>query len=50
MVRLFFVTNRQALRDSIQEILGWDFERITPGHGEVLERSGKDAMREAWLK
>ena len=49
MSRLFCVSNRRAFQESIQRILGWDFERIIPGHGEVLERGGKHALREAWL-
>ena len=47
-IRLF-VSDRQAFRESVQRILMWDFERIIPGHGEVLERGGKDALREVWL-
>jgi hypothetical protein len=49
MIRLFFVADRQRLRESVQRILEWDFERVIPGHGEVLERGGKNALREAWL-
>ena len=35
--------------ESLERILEWDFERILPSHGEVLERGGRDALREAWL-
>lgn len=47
-IRLF-VSDRQAFRESVQRILAWDFERIIPGHGEVLERGGRNALREVWL-
>jgi hypothetical protein len=48
MIRLL-VSDRRAFRESLQRILAWDFERIVPSHGDVLERGGKDALREAWL-
>ena len=49
MIRLL-VSDRQAFRESVQRILKWDFERIIPSHGEVLERNGKQALRRAWLR
>ena len=48
LIRLL-VSDRQAFQESVQRILEWDFERIIPSHGEVLERNGKQALREAWL-
>jgi hypothetical protein len=49
MIRLVAVSDRAALRHSLEQILGWDFERIVPGHGDVLERGGPAALRAAWL-
>ena len=49
MIRLFFVSDRPAFRESIERILDWDFERIIPGHGDVLNAGGKEALRKAWL-
>jgi glyoxylase-like metal-dependent hydrolase (beta-lactamase superfamily II) len=43
------VSDRSAFRDSIERVLAWDFERIVPGHGDVLERGGPAALRAAWL-
>jgi len=43
--------DRLAARRSIEEILGWEFDRIIPAHGPVIETGGKDALRSAfdWL-
>ena len=42
------VTDRSAFRDSLERVLQWDFERIVPGHGEVIEHGGPAALRAAW--
>lgn len=45
------VKDRAALRASLEEVWGWDFERVGVCHGEVLERGGKEALRSgfSWL-
>jgi len=45
------IRDHDAARKSLDRILGWDFERVTVTHGEVLEAGGKAALREAyaWL-
>lgn len=45
------VKDREALRASLEEVLGWDFERVVVCHGEVLEHGGREALREGftWL-
>jgi hypothetical protein len=45
------VRDRRALRASVDRLLAWDFERVVVAHGEVLERGGPAAFREAldWL-
>jgi hypothetical protein len=47
-IRLLAVSDRAAMRASLETILAWDFERIVPGHGDVLERGGRQALRTAW--
>ena len=42
------VTDRAAFRRSLERVLRWDFERIVPGHGDVLEHGGPAALRAAW--
>jgi hypothetical protein len=45
------VKDKAALRAWRERMLGWDFERVVPCHGQVLEKGGKEAMRAAfaWL-
>jgi hypothetical protein len=45
------IRDRAAARRSVDRILGWDFDRITVTHGDVVERGGQAAFREAyaWL-
>ena len=43
------VSDRAAFERSLEHVLRWDFERIVPGHGDVVERDGRAALRAAWL-
>jgi hypothetical protein len=45
------VTNRRRLREGVERILDWDFDRIIVGHGAVVEKNGKEVFRAAfrWL-
>lgn len=45
------IRDRAAARQSLERILGWDFDRVVVAHGEILERGGHQALREgyAWL-
>jgi hypothetical protein len=33
--------NRPSFNKSVKRIAGWDFERLIPCHGEVVEEGGK---------
>lgn len=48
LIRLLAVSDRAALARSVERILAWDFERIVPGHGDVVELGGREALRAAW--
>jgi hypothetical protein len=50
MVRLC-VRDRAAVRESIERVLEWDFDRVVVTHGALLETGGKAAVRAAfaWL-
>jgi Domain of unknown function (DUF4336) len=50
IIRLLAVSDRAALRKSLERVLRWDFERIVPGHGDVIEQGGPAALRAAWLR
>jgi Domain of unknown function (DUF4336) len=45
------IRDREAARRSVERILEWDFDRILPGHGEIVETGGKDKFTRdfAWL-
>jgi hypothetical protein len=45
------IRDREAARHSVERILEWDFDRILPGHGEIVETEGKGKFKRdfAWL-
>lgn len=45
------IRDREAARACLEPVLGWDFERILIGHGEVVETGGREALSRAyaWL-
>lgn len=45
------VRDRAAARASLERILAWDFDRVVVAHGAVLERGGREALRQGyrWL-
>jgi glyoxylase-like metal-dependent hydrolase (beta-lactamase superfamily II) len=45
------IRDREAARHSVERVLEWDFDRILPGHGEIVETGGKDKFKRdfAWL-
>jgi hypothetical protein len=44
----WFTRDREAARLAIERILAWDFDRAVIAHGDLLNRSPHDAIREAW--
>lgn len=48
LIRRIGVSDRAALQQSLEKVLAWDFERIIPGHGDVVEHGGPAALRTAW--
>lgn len=38
--------DRRAVRRSLKRILEWDFDRLLPGHGEILHTGGRQAFEE----
>lgn len=47
----WIVRDHPAGRQSLEQILAWDFDRIVIAHGEVLETGGQHALRAgySWL-
>lgn len=42
------IKDRAALRRSLDHVLAWDFDRIVPGHGAIVEHRAKEKLREAF--
>ena len=42
-----FIKDRAAFDRSIDEIFEWDFDRLVPGHGPVVERNGRVVLKQA---
>jgi hypothetical protein len=40
--------DRETTRNAIERILAWDFDRAVIAHGDLLNRSPHEAIREAW--
>ncbi|WP_137290092.1 DUF4336 domain-containing protein [Natronorubrum halophilum] len=45
------IANEASFRRSIRDVLAWDFDRVIPGHGEIVDSGGKAAVLEGydWL-
>lgn len=41
-------SDKHALRQSIQKVLSWDFDRVIVAHGAVVEFGGKDMLTRAY--
>ena len=50
LIRALAVSDRATFRASLEQVLQWDFDRIVPGHGDVVEHGGRAALRAAWLE
>ncbi len=48
IIRQLAVSDRASLRRSLERVQQWDFERIIPGHGDVIEHGGPAALAAAW--
>ena len=42
----FMIRDREAFRSSVATMMQWDFDRVIVGHGEIIERGGKERLRE----
>lgn len=41
-------TKKEKVSQSIKEILSWDFDRVVMAHGSIIERDGKEKLREGY--
>lgn len=42
------IGDKSAARESIDDILRWDFDRIIVGHGAIIDTNGREVLRSAW--
>jgi len=40
--------NKEAMRKDVRTVAAWDFDRIIPCHGDVIENNAKEAWRSAF--
>jgi glyoxylase-like metal-dependent hydrolase (beta-lactamase superfamily II) len=50
IIRRVGVSDRAVFQQSLEHVLKWDFDRIIPGHGDVVEHGGPAAIRAAWMR
>lgn len=41
------IRDRKAFNASLENILGWDFDRVIVAHGEIIPTGGREALHEA---
>ena len=46
--RLLLKMRRARARETIDQILSWEFDRLSLAHGEIVERGAKEIVRDAW--
>ncbi|AGB38438.1 DUF4336 domain-containing protein [Natronococcus occultus] len=42
------IANEATFRRSIRDVLAWEFDRVIPGHGAIVESGGKRAVAEGF--
>lgn len=47
---LGILRDRRAVQRSLVRILEWDFERILPGHGEIVHTGGREAFEKDFAR
>jgi len=48
VVRWIMLTDKNAARKSFEQILAWDFDRVSVTHKDIIESGGKEIVRKAF--
>lgn len=40
--------DKEKVRESVKQVLGWDFERVIVAHGSIIETQGKQKFKEGY--
>ena len=41
-------TEKEKVKDSVEKILGWDFNRVIMAHGSIIETNGKQKLKQGY--
>jgi hypothetical protein len=41
-------TEKEKVRKSVEQVLGWDFERVIMAHGSIIEQNGKEKFKQGY--
>ncbi|ARV57759.1 hypothetical protein BZZ01_03125 [Nostocales cyanobacterium HT-58-2] len=42
------ITDKEKVRESVEKILRWDFDRVIMAHGSIIETNGKQKLKEGY--
>ena len=42
--------DKARMREGLERILTWDFERMVLSHGDVIARDGRQIVAQAWRR
>jgi len=48
LIRWFMLKDKEKAKSSAQEILSWDFDRVSLTHKDIIETGGKEVVRRAF--
>ncbi len=43
-------TEKEKVKKSVKQVLGWDFERVIMAHGSIIEQQGKEKFKQGYEK
>jgi hypothetical protein len=41
-------TKKEKVRESVEKVLAWDFERAIVAHGSIIEQNGKEKFKQGY--
>lgn len=50
LVKWFMLRDKDATRESLKQILSWDFDRVSVTHRDIIETGGKEIVTKAFMK
>lgn len=50
LVKWFMIRDKNSTRESLEQILSWDFDRVSVTHRDMIETGGKEIVTKAFKK